>query len=95
MPPETSTSGYDLIANQPINMGPNAFGNASFGPLTNDDQSPHFFRTVHNKNISYVWNRDCTEFSTIIVGQIMPPSFSTIHSVKGNHYGVNGDVSKT
>ena len=58
MPPETSTSVYDLIANQLINMGPNAFGNASFGLPTDDGQSPHFFRTLHNKNISYVWNRD-------------------------------------
>ena len=94
MPPET-TSVYNLIADQLINMGPEAFGNASFGPPIDDGQSPHFFRTLHNKNISYVWNRDGTEFSTILFGQIMPPSFSTIHSAKGNHYGANGDVSKT
>ena len=40
----------------------------------------------------YIWN---SEFSTILFGQIMSVSFGTIHCVKGNHYGVNGDVGKT
>ena len=30
-------------------MGPTVFGNAGFGPPTNDDKSSHFFQTVNNK----------------------------------------------
>ena len=73
-------------------MGPAAFGNASFGPPTNDDKSSHFSELLITKYISFIWN---SEFSTILFGQIMSPSFGTIHWLKRNHYGVNGDVGKT
>lgn len=95
MPSNPSQTLYERIAGQLINMGSAAFGNASYGPPTNDDKSPDFFRTVNNnKNNSYIWNRDGSEFSTIIFGQLMSSSYGTIHSAKGNHYGANGDVSK-
>ena len=51
-----------------------------------------FSELLITKYISFIWN---SEFSTILFGQIMSPSFGTIHYAKGNHYGVNGDVGKT
>ena len=47
-------------------MSPAAFGNASYSPQTEDGKGPDFFRSVKGKNITYVWNRDNSEFSTIL-----------------------------
>ena len=51
-----------------------------------------FSELLITKYIYFIWN---SEFSTVQFGQIMSPSFGTIHYTKGNHYGVNGDVGKT
>lgn len=85
---------YDVFADQLTNMGNDAFANCSFGPPTDSDDSPDFYRIVTERGASFIWNSDKSEFSTVLFGQIVSSSLGTIHSAKGNHYGGNGEVSR-
>lgn len=87
---------YDKILQQLIDMGPAAFGNATFGPPSTDGigSSPDFFRKLTPRGCDYFWHKDNTQFSTIIFGEICNFTFGTTHCAKGNHYGKEGSVSE-
>lgn len=85
---------YDRIYQSLKDMGPDAFANVDFGPPAgNGADAPHFFRQTTPKGYNYIWNKDGSQFSTILFGEIVHLTFGTIHCAKGNHYGKDGDVS--